>query len=506
MPTRRDYIPMPYVSPERPRETRSLGDLIRAQGQQRAEMMMRAGEQQAQAYSNIGSGIAQSLQGWQQTMMADRERKQKEAMQAQQMRANELAMKNAEAEMAARDRQVQDQEILGSAMSSSLDPDAIEEQLTKSGYGHIVPQFRKSWDEAETHAANVKKAKMEFEAVESDYFGSLAAGVKPHLGEPDGGMGAATLALAHAKSKGYDVDGLMQRLESPEQLPGLVEELIARSPTQRKLAGEEEERRIKGLGEERQVKALEQTQADRLRDDERATLQMGETSRHNRAMENRPVGAPQPAYQQKQVLNDEGVPVMANYDSRTGRTVGPDGQVIANPRPVPEARETADARKYKQAGPILSSVSELSEKINTQQGLLAKMSGGAAKIAAKANYDDDVAEYQALISGFTPLVARALGHTGVLTQQDVDSVKELFPRPGDSKTLRDRKINRINHIIGELEGTASTTTPMQAPAPQAAARPAASPASFSVRTPDGQTFTFPSQKAADDFKRAAGIK
>lgn len=163
-----------------------------------------------------------------------------------------------------------------------------------------------------------------------------------------------------------------------------------------------------------------------------------------------------PSFQARDVLNDAGQPVMANFDARTGQYTDPStGQPIKNPRPVPSPLETQDARKFKQAEPILNAVSELSEKINTQSGLLAKMSGGVEKAKAQANYNDDVAEYEALISGFTPLVARALGHTGVLTQQDVDSVKALFPKPGDSKTLRDRKIARIRSIIGELETNAS---------------------------------------------------
>lgn len=158
------------------------------------------------------------------------------------------------------------------------------------------------------------------------------------------------------------------------------------------------------------------------------------------------------SYQAKDVLNDQGQPVLANFDSRTGRYIDPaSGQPIRNPRPVPAAEALKDARKFKQAGPILDSVAELTERINTQQGIIAKMSGGAAKVAAQANYNDDVAEYQALIMGFTPLVARALGHTGVLTEQDVVSVRALFPKPGDSKTLRDRKIARIQSIVGQLE-------------------------------------------------------
>ncbi len=116
------------------------------------------------------------------------------------------------------------------------------------------------------------------------------------------------------------------------------------------------------------------------------------------------------------------------------------------------ATEAMDARKFSKAAPVFSAISELSEKINTQQGVVAKMYGGAKKAAAKANLDDDVAEYESLVMGFTPLVARALGHTGVLTEQDVASVRMLFPKPGDSKSLRDRKIARITSIAAELGG------------------------------------------------------
>ena len=173
------------------------------------------------------------------------------------------------------------------------------------------------------------------------------------------------------------------------------------------------------------------------------------------------------SFQSKDVLNDAGKPVAANFNPRTGQYIEvATGQPITNPRPVPSAMETQDARKFKQAEPILRSVSELSERINTGQGLIAKISGSVEKAKAQANYNDDVAEYEALISGFTPLVARALGHTGVLTQQDVDSVKALFPKPGDSKSLRDRKIARIKSIIGELEtGAGGTPTATDQPPP-----------------------------------------
>ncbi len=67
---------------------------------------------------------------------------------------------------------------------------------------------------------------------------------------------------------------------------------------------------------------------------------------------------------------------------------------------------------------------------------------------AKAQYDNDVSEYEALVTGMIPMVARAVGHVGVLTQQDVDSVKELFPKITDNKTLAENKLARVKRIIG----------------------------------------------------------
>ena len=131
----------------------------------------------------------------------------------------------------------------------------------------------------------------------------------------------------------------------------------------------------------------------------------------------------------------------------------PDGQTYETLSQDESA--TTDARNravsLSKIDPVMSAISELSEKINTGKGLIAKLSGGVERAKAEGNLNDDVAEYQALIAGFTPLVARAVGHTGVLTEQDVQSVKELFPKPGDSKTLRDRKIERVKSILGALQ-------------------------------------------------------
>ena len=140
-------------------------------------------------------------------------------------------------------------------------------------------------------------------------------------------------------------------------------------------------------------------------------------------------------------------------------TVPLPGETPGSAGPIQPRTEPADIRtqrlSYAKAGPVINSISELSEKINTGAGLIAKVSGAVEKAKAQANYNDDVAEYEALVSSFTPLVARALGHTGVLTEQDVSSVKAIFPKPGDSKTLRDRKVERLKGIIGGIQEATS---------------------------------------------------
>ncbi|MGC4084438.1 MAG: hypothetical protein QM736_20565 [Vicinamibacterales bacterium] len=122
---------------------------------------------------------------------------------------------------------------------------------------------------------------------------------------------------------------------------------------------------------------------------------------------------------------------------------GADGDALGL---VPTADQRNRTSSYARAKPILSAIGDSSATINTQSGLLAKMQGGASKVAAQANYNDDVAEDQRCsISGFTPLVARALGHNGVLTEQDVQSVRRLFPNPSDSQSLRNRR-DRPHHV------------------------------------------------------------
>lgn len=138
---------------------------------------------------------------------------------------------------------------------------------------------------------------------------------------------------------------------------------------------------------------------------------------------------------------------MMVVDPRTGKAtpvVGPEGKQIKGKG---GASNSNSKDKLATAMPVLNSIKELSAKINIHEGPTAIGYGIQGKVLAKANLDDNVAEYQSLTEGAVPLVARAFGHTGVLTQQDVDSVRRLFPSVTDSKTLANRKLARIDKLI-----------------------------------------------------------
>jgi len=238
-----------------------------------AGLILRQGEQSAQNWQNVGNTIAGSLR--------DIATQVREApIRKQEAEARDLGLTQARGAVAAQQRQVSDQAALDTAMGSGLDIDAIEASLP----GHLKLQVRKSWNDAETAAATLRSARTKASEAEADYMGTLAAGVQPFLSGEDGGIGAARVALQHAKAAGFDdADQLLQHLESnPQQLPTIVDSLIAKSPTQQKIRGEAADRALKTQQEQRAIEAAKAAAADRERDDRRAEATLAETIRHNK--------------------------------------------------------------------------------------------------------------------------------------------------------------------------------------------------------------------------------
>lgn len=85
--------------------------------------------------------------------------------------------------------------------------------------------------------------------------------------------------------------------------------------------------------------------------------------------------------------------------------------------------------------------------IFTVEGWQALPSGLYKSLAGRANINVDMAEYASSLEGFIPIFARAVGHTGVLTEQDSVKTMKLFPRPGDSRALAIRKMRNIELLM-----------------------------------------------------------
>lgn len=430
----------------------TVAELILEQGRRRADDRLRRGDTSARMWTSLADILGQGLNRYAQEQ-------QDAPARAQQQELRDLQLGEARAGAEARQQATEKEAGFQQAMGSGGNRAQILKAL-------------------ESDPEMYKRASEHFDRIDTGYkrlMGDVAAGVRAFGDTPE----AALIAIDDLISKGFDERQMEQYRkaiqENPEAVRQLIDGLLANSPDETHRGMVTPKAKPEGPvklspgdvlydpNTRKQITSI--PDAPKMREvvvkgpNGRPVKKLVPESELMQGVEQyeAPRAEAMPSFQAKEVLGDDGKPVMANFDSRTGRYVDPSGAPIANPRPVPSAMETQDARKFKQADPILRSVEQLSEKINTQQGVLAKMSGGAQKAAAQANYNDDVAEYEALISGFTPLVARALGHTGVLTQQDVDSVKALFPKPGDSKSLRDRKIMRIKSIIGDLEAGAGGT-------------------------------------------------
>lgn len=261
------YSPRPYV------RNGTMGELLRLRGRNAADAELRQGEIQAQMWSNLGNTIAGTVQNIQKE-------RQEAPRRALEDKARAFTVADAEAQFAARKKGAEDASILSSAQSMDMDPDAIEGQLKQLGRGDLATVFRKSWTESETAAATLRAKREEASLAEADYFGSLAAGVRPYLKEQDGGLGAVRIALQKAKRDGFEeADDWLQRVEqNPAQIPQMVDALMQASPTQRKLVGEETDRELRRTTEARAL-------ADMTADNARAADTAAETARHNREQE-----------------------------------------------------------------------------------------------------------------------------------------------------------------------------------------------------------------------------
>lgn len=208
--------------------TDSIAARIANQGAIEAQRAQSVGNAWAGAVQNIGQTAAQ-IPGQIQQAKA----------QQQEAQIRDLQLRGAQ-------RQQTDIDALDQAYKSGgMSRDAVLNALP----GHLRPSVAKQFQEADKSALEVRELKDKAASAERDYFGSLAAGVQPFLNAEDHGLGAAMVALQHARENGYPTaDKLWDQIKSnPQALPQMIEQLIASSPKQLELrnAGKTADARVK---------------------------------------------------------------------------------------------------------------------------------------------------------------------------------------------------------------------------------------------------------------------
>lgn len=293
------YTARPYVS------SPTLGQLINLRGQHAAEAELRRGELAAQMWANLGQQLASGIQSY-------AKERQEAPIRKQEAEARTIGLENARAEQRANAKATEDRSVLASAQGSGLEPEVVKSQLQQLGRADLVPIYEQTHANLETARLGLKEKQAAVKALENDYFGALAAGVKKAKLDPI----AVDWALQQAEADGHDVTQIRQHIQqNPAALPQIIDTLIEQSPTQRKLLGEEGDRALRQTTEQRMAEQARQAAADREADNARQAATLSETQRHNRATEASAVANESAV----PTLNEAGLDAAAKMYAQTGQ-------------------------------------------------------------------------------------------------------------------------------------------------------------------------------------------
>lgn len=471
---------MPYTS------SRNLSRLLLQSGEARANAELRRGDIWAGAISNLGNIAGRTLTD----LM---EYKANEPRLRQEAEARTIGLENARATQATNQRAAEDQAILRSAQSSRLAPDQVKAQLQQLGRGDLIPIFDKTWTDLEASRLQLSELKSKVEATQADYFGSMAAGIKKANFDPM----AVEWALKEAEADGHDVSQIKQQLQqNPNALPALVDTLIERSPTQRKLSGEEADRALR-------IKQAEQVAADRTADNTRADTAAREAARHNTAMEgiSRMTAGRQEAAQRETARhNAEMEKIAAQRANNVGANKPPTGV---------QSRVLNFFNRARQAETDIAQVEDAIAKLDlVGQGRLVMAPNFAQSAEGKL--------FNQSRRAFTEARLRKDSGAAIPPHEYEADEKTYFVQPGDDAATLAQKKRARAAVLASLAfeagpalkafygDEADPILQSYKDASQAVGSPAGGP--VVVQAPDGQTYSFPNAEKADAFKKAAGIR
>jgi len=471
----------------------TIGDLIARRGDidanraiQIANAQARAAEMRGQAWGgavqNIAGSVGDALTGY----MKQRE---EAPLRAQKLEAGRQDLELGRMQIASAKQAAEDKSILGSAQGSGLDPDSVKAQLRQLGRGDLIPIYEQTHASLETARLGLQAKRTEVQGLESDYFGALAAGVKKAKYDPM----AIEWALAQADADGHDtkqIRGLLK--QRPDALPQIIDSLIEKSPTQRKLTGEEADRALKTATENR-------TAADMAADNTRASAQAAEVARHNKEQE-RIAG-----------ITAGRSEAQATETARHNRAMEENARNAKQGRPV----VSGDAGRIAEFDTSLDDLRVLRATVTPKEGE-SSPTGTRAKIGASVpnwvtewtGFGATAKSKQGVIDRVKQVIGKAL-EGGVLRKEDEYKYEKILPIISDVSEVVETKLaglekailQRRQTLLDALGDAGYDVSRFNARPPRDQ-----SGGQITVTAPDGSTHPFATQAEADAFKKLAGIK
>ena len=280
----------------------------------------------------------------------------------------------------------------------------------------------------------------------------LPPGYQAHMRDPSGGFTGDTLQAPFAPDSGPQLSALDQSAvfayASKNRIP--IDEL-----------GPEEIMQAIAEGKEMMRKG---ENAPQLSATDRAAITAYASERNIQVNDMGPREVMEALSQGRDMLREEDrdrvIPIITmNSEGNPITAYRRESDVVNKAFPRPKGSEGQAANALDSARQIYPRLKELSVGIKgmgewegeggifTTEGWRALLSGAAKSARAKLNLDLDLAEYNSAVQGFIPTFARAVGHTGVLTELDVEKTRGLFPLPGDSRALALRKLKNIEMLM-----------------------------------------------------------
>jgi hypothetical protein len=123
------------------------------------------------------------------------------------------------------------------------------------------------------------------------------------------------------------------------------------------------------------------------------------------------------------------------------------------PKPPPTAEMRNKQEAFRVGRTVFNELVGLAREVKRSSGVWARAKAPADRAAAKFNLDQSLKLYNDFVSGFSPMLARTIGHTGVLTDIDLLRTENILPGTGESGEIAEAKITRATNLLDKIEKT-----------------------------------------------------